>query len=171
MRVQHGVGFWCSIVLSFVACGGSEAIGEDAEGEAQAAVSERLVDHTAGKACDSDADCENGSCEQELPAFPLTSHRGALPAPGGFCSFPCRLNVDCGEGALCIGAGNTAFSFGTPDERGLCLAACNEGAPCREGYSCVDLFGEVVGAENPMGILAGSCQPPLQNEVKSAPPP
>ena len=169
------VALWCWVagwlVLALAACAGSDPSDEDGEDATQAAVRTQLVDHTAGKACKSDKDCENGSCEQELPAVPFTSNRSALPAPGGFCSFACRLNVDCGEGALCIGAGNHAFSFGTPDERGLCMAACDEETPCREGYSCLDLFGQVVGSENAAGVVAGSCQPPSPTEVKNAPPP
>jgi hypothetical protein len=121
-------------------------------------VSKQLVDHTAGKACKSAKDCENGTCEQELPAFPF-NNRDAQSAPGGFCSFACNISADCGAGSMCIGAGQSVGGFGKDDRTGLCLATCTVDEPCREGYSCVDLLGGVLGTENALKVSTGTCQP------------
>lgn len=144
------------IVLTVAACASSDS----AEGQAEAAMLEakQLVDHIAGKTCKSDKDCENGSCEQEVPAFPF-ENRTAQSAPGGFCSFACHVSADCGEGGVCIGAGESVGSFDMEDGTGLCLAACSADTPCREGYNCVDLFGQVIGGENALKVSTGSCQP------------
>lgn len=145
------------IALAVAACASSSS--ED-EGQSEASITEskQLVDGTAGKACKSDKDCENGSCKQELPMFPF-DNRSAQPAPGGFCSFPCHISADCGEGGMCIGAGDSVGSFDMEDRTGLCLATCTADNPCREGYSCVDLLGQVIGSENALKVSTGSCQP------------
>lgn len=158
---QSRIASW--IALALAACGSSDPSNEDSTGETQAAASKQLADHTAGQACDSDKDCANGSCEQELRAFPFLS-RDALAAPGGFCTFPCRINADCGEGGVCIGSGANALSFNEPDERGLCLAFCDASTPCREGYACLDLFGQPLGSEDGTGANVGTCQPLVESE-------
>src|SRR5262245_14302286 len=120
------------ITLAVAACASSDSD----EGQAEAATameeSKQLADHTAGKACKSDKDCKNGSCEQEIPAFPF-DNREAHDAPGGFCSFHCNISADCGEGSMCIGAGNSVGSFDMEDRKGLCLASCSADSPCRDG--------------------------------------
>ena len=156
------------IALAISACGGAES-DSSAEGSAGRAGIEAslqakiLVDQTAGKACDSDKDCGNGSCKQALPAFPSLS-LDARSAPGGFCSFACGLNIDCGKGGICIGAGTNAFAFNDTEGKGLCLASCDASSPCREGYSCVDLFGQRVGSETAIASSTGSCQPTMATD-------
>ena len=147
------------MALSLVACASTDP----EEGQAEGAMEEakQLVDHVAGKACESDKDCENGSCRDEVPAFPF-ENREAQSAPGGFCSFACNISADCGEGSLCIGAGESVGSFDMDDRTGLCLAACSDDEPCREGYSCVDLFGQTIGSENAVRVSTGSCQPQVE---------
>jgi hypothetical protein len=144
------------IGLAVAACAGSDS----EEGQTQAAMldAKQLVDHTAGKACKSDSDCKNGSCEQEIPAFPF-DNRDVRTAPGGFCSFACHISADCGAGSTCIGAGESVGSFNMEDRTGLCMASCNADTPCREGYSCVDILGQVIGSENAIKVSNGSCQP------------
>ena len=148
------------IVLAVAACASSDS--EEGQTEGAMLTAKQLVDHVAGKACKADKDCENGSCEQELPPFPF-DNREAQPAPGGFCSFACNISADCGEGSLCIGAGDSVGSFDMEDRKGLCLASCNADNPCREGYNCVDLFGQVVGSESALKVSTGSCQPQVDS--------
>ena len=151
------------IGLTVAACAGSDS--EEGQTEDAVQESKQLVDHTAGKACKSAKDCENGSCEQELPAFPF-NNREAQSAPGGFCSFRCNISADCGEGSLCIGAGQSVGGFGKEDLTGLCLASCTVDEPCREGYSCVDLLGGVIGTENALKVKTGTCQPLGETETE-----
>jgi hypothetical protein len=144
------------IGLAVAACASSDS--EEEQTEVAMLDSKQLVDHTAGQACKSDSDCKNGSCEQEIPAFPF-DNRVAQTAPGGFCSFVCHISADCGAGSMCIGAGQSVGSFDMDDLTGLCLASCDADTPCREGYSCVDIFGQAIGSEIALKVSTGSCQP------------
>lgn len=157
-----------ALVLS--ACGGSDDAADDEASADTTALSKMLVDNTAGKACDSDKACGNGICQREVPEFPSLGF-SANPAPGGFCSFACRLNVDCGKGGVCIGVGSNAFGFNHPDERGLCMKYCDTDSECREGYTCQDLFGQPPDAENSAALTGGSCQPPRSGDQTLEPPP
>jgi hypothetical protein len=148
----------CAWAIGACASAESHGDGHDEEAAAAAPPSKMLADHIAGEACDSDKDCGNGSCQDEVPAFPM-SDRAAEPAPDGFCSFACGINIDCGAGGVCIGAGNNALSFANANGKGLCMKFCDASSPCRDGYSCVDVFGLVVGAEMGSGFSVGSCQP------------
>jgi hypothetical protein len=144
------------IGVAVAACASSEP--EEGQTDVAMLEAKQLVDHTAGKACKSDSDCKNGSCKQEIPAFPFDT-RVAQAAPGGFCSFACHISADCGAGSLCIGAGESVGSFDMEDRTGLCMATCNADTPCREGYNCVDLLGQALGSENALKVSTGSCQP------------
>jgi hypothetical protein len=90
-----------------------------------------LPDGVAGRACASDADCNDhaGSCRAELSllAFGTNTTSTTVPAPGGYCSESCYLDADCGHAADCIGGGPGG---------GLCFAHCTTTAPCRDGYAC-----------------------------------
>lgn len=162
---------WMGVVaLMLSACGG-DADSADTDASADStALSKMLVDNTAGKACDSDKACGNGFCQREIPEFPSLGF-SAKPAPGGFCSFACRLDVDCGKGGVCIGVGTSAFGFNNPDERGLCMKYCDTDSECRDGYTCQDLFGEPPDAENSSALTGGSCRPPRGEDEALEPPP
>jgi len=145
-------------------CAGSDADAATETESSQPAVSKVKIftDRTAGKLCTSDADCGNGFCRYELPTLPGND---PLPAADGFCTFSCRLHVDCGAEGACIGAGQNAFAFGFEDETGLCLAVCDVDRPCREGYRCEDLFGlPIVDGMSDTGSGVGSCRPPSSAE-------
>jgi hypothetical protein len=88
-----------------------------------------LPDRTAGKACARDADCGGArdSCADELP-FGSWSANEIVPAPGGYCTQPCSLDAECGEGAQCISRGAMG---------GMCLGRCQTQTGCREGYVCM----------------------------------
>jgi hypothetical protein len=88
-----------------------------------------LPDHTAGRACDSDAACggARGSCLSDLPYGTFSAYE-PVPAPGGYCSQECSLDEQCGKGAQCISRGVMG---------GMCLVTCEEREDCREGYQCI----------------------------------
>jgi hypothetical protein len=88
-----------------------------------------LPDHRAGSACTSDADCgaPHASCAKALPFYGSFTTNELRDAPGGYCTQECALDIECGEGALCI-------SYGT--KGGLCFASCDQDNPCRDGYAC-----------------------------------
>src|ERR1041384_6610371 len=59
-----------------------------------------LPANTSGKACDDNADCGSGMCATQIPGSGLLSM--LLPAPGGYCTAPCRSDTQCGEGGACL---------------------------------------------------------------------
>jgi hypothetical protein len=88
-----------------------------------------LPDGAVGKACTKALDCGTSSsanCAAMLPYAGLQSN-DMIAAPGGYCSQPCALDVECGSGGQCI-------HYGT--KGGVCLAKCSQSAPCRTGYTC-----------------------------------
>jgi hypothetical protein len=96
---------------------------------------------TAGKACAADKDCGNGVCSKQFSGVLGDTQT----APGGYCTFACRVDADCGEGAACVGANAGGLGFGgvgTASSEGLCLAVCTSSAMCREGYRCFDALGQ-----------------------------
>jgi len=144
-------------------CGdGSHDAGESGEPAAVNASAKMLTGAKAGSLCQTNKECGNGSCEHVLPGVIGASE---TPAPDGFCSFRCRLNADCGEGGMCVGAGSHGFSFGSADETGLCLAICDADRPCREGYSCLDAFrAPLEDGMSVAGSTLGTCQPTPSDE-------
>lgn len=87
-----------------------------------------LPDHTAGKPCESQSDCgaEHATCEKELPYAGLTTNE-LVPAPDGYCTQHCALDLECGAGSQCV-------NYGT--QGGICLANCTQSSDCRSGYTC-----------------------------------
>ena len=83
-----------------------------------------LTDGIAGRACASDADCAEGSCQSTTPL-------GAT-YPGNHCSARCYTDESCGAAAVCLRAA------GSPDT-GHCLQGCTADSDCRDGYRCWDL--------------------------------
>lgn len=152
--------------LGMSACGSSE----DNQGGSTETTEppKALTANTAGKACTDDGDCGTGSCEKQLNAAgggllgPST-----VPAPGGYCSFNCKLNADCGAGGVCIGANATGgFGFGNTGganqaASGQCLKRCDSSSQCRDGYRCLDSNnGRAMESGNaePATNATGSCQ-------------
>lgn len=131
------------VVLSCLgasACGSSE---DDQSGATEVEPPKALTANTAGKACADDDACGTGSCKKQLAA-PGGGLLGpaTVAAPGGYCSFDCRLDADCGAGGVCIGA-TAGFGFGNPggssqSATGQCLKRCDSSSQCRDGYRCLD---------------------------------
>lgn len=151
--------------LGMSACGSSD----DTQSEAVAMEPPKvLTANTAGKACADDGDCGTGTCKKQLPSglggFLGTSTQ---PAPGGYCSFNCKLNADCGAGGVCIGANATGgFGFGNTgganqSASGQCFQRCDSSSQCRDGYRCLDsTSGRAMESGNaePAANASGSCQ-------------
>lgn len=74
-----------------------------------------------GDECESSVDCGRAlDCD--------------LSQPGGYCTVsPCTVN-GCPEEAACI-------TF--PDDTTWCMARCESGDDCRDGYTCVQNYGDV----------------------------
>jgi hypothetical protein len=87
-----------------------------------------LPEGTVGEPCTQALDCgaSGASCATMLPYAGFSSN-DLIAAPGGYCTQPCALDVECGSGGQCINHGT---------EGGLCLAKCSDGEPCRSGYTC-----------------------------------
>lgn len=151
--------------LGMNACGGSD---EDQNGGAVAMEAPKvLTANKAGKACAADTDCGNGSCKKQLAVTGgLLGGTTNQPAPGGYCSFNCKLSADCGAGGVCIGANsNAGFGFGnaggtTSSDTGQCLARCDSSSQCREGYRCLDGNGRAMesGSAEAAANATGACQ-------------
>jgi hypothetical protein len=124
--------------------------------------SNRLADHTAGKACLTDPDCSPGKCLQPLrgTAQGVTS---AWQAPAGYCSADCSLDADCGADGICVfAASESSDSVSDAGARGQCMSRCAAASQCRMGYYCVDTNGkklESTGSnDQPKATAPGSCQ-------------
>jgi hypothetical protein len=86
---------------------------------------DQLADHSAGRACQVDADCSGGSCSG-------TNLLGTT-YPGNYCTARCYEDAQCGQGGVCLWTRNS-------DALGYCLASCNADADCgREDYGCWDM--------------------------------
>jgi hypothetical protein len=86
---------------------------------------DQLADHTAGRACQVDADCSGGTCSG-------TNLLGTA-YPGNYCTARCYEDAQCGQGGVCLWTRNS-------DALGYCLAGCNADADCgREDYGCWDM--------------------------------
>jgi hypothetical protein len=85
-----------------------------------------LPDDTTGKACTGDADCggATGSCAADLPV----AMGDDAPAPGGYCTIACSVDLDCGAAGSCI----------TTRGGGRCFKPCTTMGDCREGYACAE---------------------------------
>ncbi|HET8932611.1 MAG TPA: hypothetical protein VFN67_04185 [Polyangiales bacterium] len=139
--------------LGMSACGGSEE--EEQSGDTAIEKAKVLTANKAGKACAEDKDCGTGSCKKTLTTGgTILGGATTQPAPGGYCSFACKLSADCGEGGVCIGANSTGgFGFGNAGGMmntagGQCLARCDSSAQCREGYRCLDTNGRAMESGN-----------------------
>lgn len=150
--------------LGISACGGSE---EEQSGGPVMEKPKVLTANTAGKACAEDKDCGTGSCKKTLTTGgSLLGGTTSQPAPGGYCSFSCKLSADCGAGGVCIGANSTGgFGFGnaggmTSAAMGQCLARCDSSSQCREGYRCLDGNGRAMESGNAEAAAnaTGACQ-------------
>jgi hypothetical protein len=112
-----------------------------------------LPDQRAGMACTSDADCgaPHASCAKTLPFYGSFSTNDKRDAPGGYCTQPCALDIECGAGGQCI-------SYGTSG--GLCFGSCAADNPCRDGYACYphgranDASATVCVVSMPMSMIA-----------------
>jgi hypothetical protein len=170
MRSRRVVSLFGALLASaLIACGGDDDTG--GSGNAQggqggaAATPTRLADHTAGKACTSAKDCAGGTCTQSFQGNALLG-QGEVQAPGGYCSFECKLNADCGADGICIGAmqGGGFFGIGgnnDNDGKGMCMQRCVAASQCREGYRCIDTNNQVLDGDPSQPIpdtSTGSCQ-------------
>ncbi len=115
----------------------------DAATEPDAAAPFVLPDDIAGQACETDRDCEGGSCAGSLY---LADGQEELPAAGGYCTASCINDSECGKDAECI-----VPSHG---REGTCLAGCATDADCRDDYVCVGAL--AVGGQL---SLLGGCHP------------
>jgi hypothetical protein len=110
-----------------------------------------LADNSAGKACTNDAPCGGGTCASAVMSAGggglgglLGGGMTSMPAPGGYCTGPCRTNTDCGAGGSCVtpGGGLAGIIGGllgggaTSMPTGQCQATCSKSSDCRDGYSC-----------------------------------
>lgn len=82
--------------------GGEDAAGgaggEDAAGGAGGEVEKNPV----GAECESEVDCESNFCLDSTFARAVAMDDD-VEIPGGYCSnLTCRMNADCGDGALCV---------------------------------------------------------------------
>lgn len=154
-----------SIAVS--ACGGSDDDDDSSGGNAATMEAPKvLTANTAGKACAADKDCGTGACKKELTIGGGFLGPTTTPAPGGYCSFNCRLDADCGSGGVCLGANSTGgFGFGNAGGQrqaamGQCLARCDSSTQCREGYRCLDTNGRALESGNASAAAnaSGSCQ-------------
>ena len=66
-----------------------------------------------GLPCEADADCEDGTCLDDLP--------------DGYCVALCT-GSDCPDGTICYGADD--------DGEGICLRSCEDDSDCRVDYTC-----------------------------------
>jgi hypothetical protein len=149
-----------------IACGGGDDDTSDAASPSTAKPAPTvLTDNAAGKACASDKECGSGRCFKEFSSTNLLGMMTSQTAPGGYCSFACKLNVDCG-GGICVGAqgggGLFANTNGASGASGQCMGRCDVSSQCRDGYRCVDLFGQPQNGEatsdTPSPNGSGSCQ-------------
>jgi hypothetical protein len=103
---------------------------------------------------------------------------GSSKAPGGYCSFTCMTNDNCGVGGTCSGA--FAGFGGIGAMAGRCLKGCAADGDCREGYRCVNPLGMPASGTDAMqdptgGLLGGNgCEPipetqQLDNGIVGAP--
>ena len=140
-----------AVCLVLSACGDDD---EPTDVPVAGAPAKKLDDNKAGDACSADKDCGTGTCARRLTMSTLLGTQTQADAPGGYCSFACRLNVDCGTGGLCVGA--------TGEEKGQCLARCDGNNHCREGYRCLDLSGaplaQTAPSDTPSNSGGGTCR-------------
>jgi hypothetical protein len=157
------------------ACGSSSD--EDDSGAVVMEAPKVLTANTAGKACTEDKDCGTGSCKKQLVAAGGGFFGPSMqPAPGGYCSFDCSVEADCGAGGVCIRANATGgFGFGNAGgsrqaASGQCLKRCDSSSQCRDGYRCLDSSsGRAMESGNaePTDNATGSCQvAPETNKVE-----
>jgi hypothetical protein len=97
---------WGAVVLctlfAIAACGGDDKPADT--GPVGGSPAKMLENNKAGLACTADKDCGSGQCLKKLTTMGLLGQASMSDAPGGYCSFACKLDVDCGKGAVCIGA-------------------------------------------------------------------
>lgn len=136
-------------------CGGSSD-DEDAD-EVAVEAPKVLEPNAAGKACSGDMDCGAGTCKTEF-----SQSGGAQPAPGGYCTLRCNLDADCGEGGVCFVSSTGGFGFGTNSSASAkeCMARCDSSSQCREGYRCLDTYGQGMESNSPTPAAnaTGACQ-------------
>jgi hypothetical protein len=160
--------------LGMSACGSSDDK-DSGGGAVEKEPATSLTDNTAGKACESEQDCGTGTCKQELTTAGFLGP-SSEPAPGGYCSFSCNVSADCGKGGVCIGANASAgLGFGntsgpTSGASGQCLARCDSGSQCREGYRCLDSNGRALESGNAEAAAnaSGACQVAAETDTVAA---
>lgn len=172
MWIHHGCWNVRRIASAFVAlsylgmsaCGGSSD--EDQGGDAVAEEGPKVFTaDKAGQACSANADCGNGYCAKQFESNSFLGG-GSQPAPGGYCTFDCKLDADCGQDGLCIGAtSGGSFGFGnvggrTQSAAGKCMLRCDSSSQCREGYRCLSGYGQAIESGGAMAAAnaSGACQ-------------
>lgn len=145
----------------FVTACGSEADGESTSSSSKSGeqpAPQVFTSEFAGDTCAEDKDCGNGRCATR---FTDALFGGSQQAPGGYCTFSCKLDADCGE-AACIGANNGAFGLGGntgASSSGQCLLRCRSSAECRDGYRCFNAVGQALEGEGvDASAASGTCQ-------------
>ncbi len=148
-----------------VACGGDDSPKDTQPQAGTSAAPSVLTNGVAGKACSADKDCGTGRCAKQLTSNGLFT-MSSTAAPGGYCTFVCKLDIDCGDSGVCIGAmgggglfSNVTGSGGTP---GMCMSRCGSSSECREGYRWADGLGQTLNADTGAAASSsnssGSCQ-------------
>jgi hypothetical protein len=131
---------------------GNESTGDEADGTDEEPKPE-LTANTAGKACDGESACGEGTCASALTGGSIGALLGiSLETEGGYCTAPCEVDATCGEGGECFGALVIPPPFdallegvlpllGIESTDGECRQACTPGASsgCRTGYECAEL--------------------------------
>lgn len=117
-----------------------------------------------GEPCGAAADCGSGLCvDDDGVRYCTRACDEDTACPGGFhcragqcvrgrlagIGEGCVTNEDCGSGTFCAMQGS----------RSWCTSLCSEGAPCAEGFTCVDAGGVMVCAPE-SGLVGDTCTVP-----------
>jgi len=114
-----------------------------------------------GGTCDEAADCAipdaSGTCDSpEACVYPEAFCFVNEDVPNGYCTIlGCATRTDpCPDGSACIQGDDSG------DSPSLCLALCNDGSECREGWRCEDMeddLGDPITACIPEESQGGHC--------------
>ncbi|HLM71714.1 MAG TPA: hypothetical protein VK459_03450 [Polyangiaceae bacterium] len=89
---------------------------DDAPADAPADAKADAYEGVIGRACELDADCGDG-------------YRCHTPAPNGYCTVNCSVDVPCPSGSVCSPVPYSRVM-------GACMRPCSSAAECRPEYAC-----------------------------------